>query len=361
MQTRELATHLAEAARHFPWLGPVTVDGLMGLVRAELGHEEALDRFLPYGEHRARALGPCMILHIISGNTPHAGIQSLIRGLLLGAYNWCKIPSDGLPELAQFCEFLPFELSRRVIISGELRGDWLNQADAVIVFGRDETVEHFRKQVRADQRFIPHPHRLSFGVIFDDPDFSSVADAALSASLYNQQGCLSPHVYYVAPQIAREYAQRLAGAMESFEKTTPRGPLTLAEQTDIAALRKDFAFRASIHCEPGEAPALWESPGSTAWTVLYDPEPQFMASCLNRVVYVKPLPDDLPLAVRRVYKHLSTVGIHPTTPENAEKVVLTGVSRICPIGQMQYPPLTWHHDAQPVLLPLVHWVDFEAV
>ncbi|MEI8233497.1 MAG: acyl-CoA reductase [Verrucomicrobiota bacterium] len=359
MQTREIATHLAEAARCFPLLGPVTEEGLMGLIRAELGHEEALERFLPHGGHHARALGPCMILHIISGNTPHAGLQSLIRGLLLGAYNWCKIPSGGLPEIAAFRERLPFELARRVTIATELPGDWLDQADAVVVFGRDETVESFRKRVRADQRFLPHAHRISFGVVFDDPEFASVADAAKSASLYNQQGCLSPHLFYVERKIARAYAERLAGAMADFERETPRGPVSLAEQSEIVALRKDFAFRASMHSEDGEAPALWESPDSTAWTVLFDPEPQFMASCLNRVIYVKPMPDDLPKAVIRVYKHLSTVGIFPATPENAARVDLTGVSRICPIGQMQFPPLTWHHDAQPVLAPLVHWVDFE--
>ena len=360
MQTREIATHLAEAARAFPWLGPVTADGLMGLIRAELGHEDAFERFLPYGGHHARALGPCMILHIISGNTPHAGLQSLMRGLLVGAFNWCKIPSGGLPEIAAFRDRLPFELARRVSIAEELRGDWLDQADAVVVFGSDETVEYFRKRVRADQRFLPHAHRLSFGVVFDDPEFCSVADAAKSASLYNQQGCLSPHLFYVDPKIARPYAERLAAAMADFEKGNPRGPVTLDEQSDIAALRKDFAFRAAMHSGPGEQPALWESPDSTAWTVLYDPEPQFMASCLNRVIYVKPLPDDLALAVRRVYKHLSTVGIFPATPENAGRLALTGASRICPIGQMQFPPATWHHDAQPVLAPLVHWVDFEA-
>jgi len=359
MQTREIATHLAEAARCFPWLGPVSVEGLMGLVQAELGHPEALDRFLPYGGHQARALGPCMILHIISGNTPHAGLQSLIRGLLLGAYNWCKIPSAGLPEIAAFRERLPLELARRVMIATELPGDWLDQADAVVVFGSDETVEHFRKRVRADQRFLPHAHRISFGVVFEDPEFASVADAAKSASLYNQQGCLSPHLYYVDRKIARAYAERLAGAMADFEKTTPRGPVSLEEQGQISVLRKDFAFRASLGAEGGEEPALWESPDSTAWTVLFDPEPQFMASCLNRVIYVKPMPDDLPKAVLRVYKHLSTAGIFPATPQNAERLVLTGVSRICPLGEMQFPPLTWHHDAQPVLTPLVHWVDFE--
>ena len=361
MQTREIAAHLTEAARAFPWLGPITVDGLMGLIKAELGHEDALDRFLPYGNHHARALGPCIVLHIISGNTPHAGLQSLIRALLLNAFNWCKIPTGGMPEIVEFRERLPFELARRITISEELPGDWLDQADAVVVFGRDETVEHFRKRVRADQRFLPHSHRISFGVVFDDPEFQSVKDAARSASLFNQQGCLSPHLFYVDPKIAREYAERLALAMAEFEKESPRGAISLAEQSDIAALRKDFAFRASVNHDPGEKPALWESPGSTAWTVLYDPEPQFMASCLNRVIYVKPMPESLPKAVYRVYKHLSTVGIYPATPENAAKIVLTGASRVCPIGQMQMPPLTWHHDAQPVLLPLIHWVDFEGV
>ncbi len=357
MQTREIAIHLAEAARAFPLLGPVTAEGLMGLVKAELGSEDAFDAFLPYGDHRARALGPCQILHIISGNTPHAGLQSLMRGLLLGAYNWCKLPTGGLPEIAQFCELLPFELARRVTVSEQLPGDWLDQADAVVVFGSDETVEFFRKRVRADQRFLAHAHRISFGVVFDDPDFQSVAGAARSVSLYDQQGCLSPHLFYVAPKIARAYAEKLAVAMAEFQAHTPRGPISLAEQSEIVALRKEFAFRAAVnHSEP---PASWGSDGSTAWTVLYDPEPQFTASCLNRVVYVKPLPEDLPAAVRRVYKHLSTIGIYPATPANAGKVVLTGASRICPISQMQFPSSTWHHDAQPVLLPLVHWVDFE--
>jgi hypothetical protein len=147
--------------------------------------------------------------------------------------------------------------------------------------------------------------------------------------------------------------------MAAFEKEDARGPVSLEEQSEIVALRKDFAFRAAVSADGADAPACWESPGSTAWTVLYDPEPQFMASCLNRVIYVKPMPDDVPKAVLRVYKHLSTVGIHPATPENAARVTLTGASRICPIGEMQFPPLTWHHDAQPVLAPLVHWVDFE--
>src|ERR1700677_2775254 len=144
MTTREIATALAAAARHFPFLGEITAQNLLDVVKWELGHEKILDGFQPYAGHQARAVGPLAILHIISGNTPHAGLQSLIRGLLLKSHNFCKIPSAGLAEIGQFRDALPDALKKRVEISPELLPDWLEQAGAVIVFGDDETVEHFR-------------------------------------------------------------------------------------------------------------------------------------------------------------------------------------------------------------------------
>ena len=357
MQTSEIAAHLAEAARHFPWLGPVTQESLMGLVRSEFGHEDIFHRFQPYGTagNLVRVAGCRRILHIIAGNTPHAGLQTLIRGLLVGAHNWCKAPSTGLPELARFREVLPFELARRVEIATDLPGDWVDQADAVIVFGSDDTVEHFRQITRANQRFVAHPHRFSFGVVFSDPEFASVSAAARDVCLFDQQGCLSPHVFWVPAEIAREYAARLADAMAAFEKENPRSPLCVADDSEIVAMRDEFAFRAANNPNI----ALWQSENSTAWTVLLDDNSQFAPSCLNRVIFVKPLPEQLGPAILRVRSQLSTAGIYPATLENAERVSGTGVTRICPIGNMQSPPLTWHHDGRPVLAPLVRWIDFE--
>ncbi len=365
MQTREIARHLAEAARHFPFLGPVTEEGLIALVCAELGDAGRLDGFEPYApspssgqpQTFARAVAPATILHIISGNTAHAGLQSLVRGLLLGSHNWCKIPGEGLPEIARFQSFLPPALAERIEIARELPGAWLTDAEAVVVFGSDETIDYFHARVRSDQRFVAHGHRVSFGVVFDDPGYASVADAARDASLFNQQGCLSPHLFYVPRAIAREYAARLADAMATFEKIDPRGSVSLEEQLAIAAVRDEFAFRAATNPDA----AVWQSESSTAWTVILDPDPAFTPSCLNRTVFVKPLPSDQDLAeaLEQVRPHLSTVGIFPATVANAARVSPLGVSRICPIGQMQLPPLSWHQDGQPVLTPLVKWIDFE--
>ena len=36
---------------------------------------------------------------------------------------------------------------------------------------------------------------------------------------------------------------------------------------------------------------MWRSENSTAWTVVYEADPQFQTSCLHRFVYVKGTPD----------------------------------------------------------------------
>ena len=357
--TRERAAALALAAAKFPLLGEMRADELLDVVRLELGHAEILDGFRPYGGHLARALPPRRLLHIVSGNTPHAALQSLIRGLLLGSHNRVKLPTGGLPEVVAFCAALPPALAERVEISATLPDPWLREADAVVVFGSDETIAHFRARVPVGVPFQAHGHRVSVGVVFDDPGCESVADAARDISLYDQQGCLSPHDIYVRETdglAARTYAARLAEAMEAFNRQTPRTPLGISGNAAIADLRASYAFRSAN--DPRVQ--LWTSAGSTDWTVIYEEDAWFATSPLNRVVFVKPLPADLAAALAPVSGWLGAIGIWPATAENADRVALLGASRICPLGRMQFPPATWHAEGLPNLGSLVRWVDFES-
>ena len=300
------------------------------------------------------AVAPETILHIISGNTPAAGLQSLIRGLLLGARNLCKIPSAGLPEIAAFRAALPDFLAERVEISAALPDDWMACPDAIIVFGTDETIAHFRGRVRADQTFITHRHKLSAGFVFDDPTFDSVPGAARDVAAFDQQGCLSPHVIYVRGD-ARAYAARLAGDMAALSAREPREPISLSEKLAIRSAREDIAFRAAND----DGVHLWQSAGSTEWTVAFDAASGFPHSPLNRFIFIKPMPADLASEWHEVRTHLSCAGIWPAAPEHARPLAALGFSRICPIGQMQAPPWTWHQDGQHTLAALVRWVDFE--
>ena len=364
ISTAAIADRLAAAAAPFEaWLGEVQANDLLALVRAELGHEAILDGFQPHGPHghRSRAVGRTPILHVVSGNTPHAGLQSLLRGLLVGAHNLCKLPAGAPgPALAAFRAGLPPPLAARVELSETLPAAWLDRAGAVVVFGSDETILTLHRRLRPDQAFIPHGHRVSLGVVLDDPGGASWAEAARAVSLFDQRGCLSPHLLFVRGD-ARAYAAGLAGEMDRFNQHTPRGTLPAGESAAIRAWRDDWRFRAA------NAPddyALWHSAGSTAWTVLYDGvDTAFTASSLNRVVHVKPLPADLRAALGPARPFLSTVGLWPAGRAETEWLASLdlGASRFCPLAAMQRPPLTWHQDGAPPLAALVRWIDLEAV
>ena len=59
---------------------------------------------------------------------------------------------------------------------------------------------------------------------------------------------------------------------------------------------------------------------------------------------------------------VSTVGLAVTedqTQEVATALARWGAARVCPLGQMQNPPLAWRHDGRPALADLVRWTDWE--
>jgi hypothetical protein len=93
--------------------------------------------------------------------------------------------------------------------------------------------------------------------------------------------------------------------------------------------------------------------------VIYEAEAQFAVSCLNRVVFVKPLPKPQAMhaALEMVCDHLSTIALWPFSLREAEKWAGYGASRICPLGSAQQPSIFWHQDGGQVLAPFVKWVD----
>ncbi len=356
--TAARARALAKAAATFPFLGKVTARALLTLVASELGHAAALDRFVPQGRRHTRAVAPHRILHVLSGNTPAAALQTILRGLLLGSENFCKLPSAGIPEVDTFVSRLPRALAERVHLSRELPQAWLDAADAAVLFGRDETIATLRAALPPGIPILAHGHKISFAIVFDDPKFRSVNGAARDGSIFDQQGCLSPHAIFVRENdalTAGAYARMLARAMARFEKHTPRGALTISEANGIRTLREETAFRAAN----GEPLELLASP-DTAWTVIVDRTAQILPSPGNRVIFVKPLARDFSAMLAPHGAHLSTCGIAPVNAANRDFAAAHGFSRICAIGKMQQPPPDWHHDGQPVLAPLVRWVDCEA-
>jgi len=241
-------------------------------------------------------------------------------------------------------------------------------ADCLTATGGDEALAAIRAQLPEKVRFIGHGHRVSFGfvtreVLRDETIAQVVASAADDVIAWDQNGCLSPHVIYVeerGPVESDQFAERLAVELAKREDGEPRGTISVEAAVAIASRR---AIYEAIAAHRADA-KIWSSRNSTAWTVVFEHAVRFQFSCLNRFIYVKPVPDLAALmqGVDEVHGQVSTVGIAAPPGKMAElarQFARWGATRVCPLGQMQNPPLTWRHDGRPALGDLVTWTDFE--
>ena len=188
MKLPERVEAIAESAQRFSWLGEITPQLLSDWVARELGVEFATSSWAKYGDRFRRVIPYTPVLHVVSGETPHAALQSLIRGILVGAENWIKLPSTDLVEVRAFVESLPKELQPR--LSQQLLSDWLERAAAVVVFGSDRTIQEFATRVQPWQRFVAHGHKISFAIVLEEWTNTEIAGAIQDGLAFDQLGCL---------------------------------------------------------------------------------------------------------------------------------------------------------------------------
>lgn len=355
--------------------GALTYEALGELIDRELGNRRVLDEFCLRGRTQTRAFGPRLITHFLAGNVPAPAIVSIVCGLLLKSANLVKTSSRDPVFPALFVESLrevDAELGDCVAVLEWPRTDLtvtqaaLSHAHAVIAYGDDTTISALRQLAPGDVIFLGYGQKVSFAVIgkeaMNEENLPALAEAAaFDVSIYDQQGCLSPHLFYVEErgQLGpRKFAEALARAMAAYHERVPRGPLSVEEASQISRLRLGYEFRG----QTDRRVAVWSSPTPNDWAVIYEDDPSFMPSCLNRFVYVKPTDGFKRVldSVQRVAAHVSTVGVAPMNERSmafASELAKMGIHRICPVGQMQRPPLSWHHDGRTNLADLVHWVD----
>ncbi|MQA89574.1 MAG: hypothetical protein GEU90_05000 [Gemmatimonas sp.] len=354
-------------------------DALLDLLTAEFGDFHVLDEFAPTGsgQRRVRAFGPPLAVHVFSGNVPGVSVTSVIRSLLTKSAVLGKT-ATAEPILAPlFASALAAEdaalgacLSIAYWPGGEpaLEEVAFERAGAVIVYGGRETVEAVRARVAPGTTFLGYGHRVSFGIVLKElleaPGAAEVARAAaLAVATFDQQGCVSPHLFYVedgGEVSAREWCSMLGTAMAEIERVLPRGRVAPGEAAAIQAARTEAEF---AHLSD-RGQELHASKGDTAWTAIFDPDPTFNPSCLNRLVRVKPILEvaQLPDLIRPVAPVLQTVGIAGSPARIAplaDELARLGASRITAVGRMAWPPPEWHHDGRPPLADLVRWCDWE--
>ena len=360
----------------------ITADKLNALIVQDLGHAQRLDSPAATpaemkAQRAALATGPELIFHIAGGRLPNPALLSLILGLLSRSAQVLKCPTGGsfLPRLfAHSLYETDHKLGACLEIAewrggaGALEAVLFQTADCVTATGGDELLVDLRGRIPAGTRFLGYGHRVSFGYVTADAAAGNgarrvAAAAAADVVAWDQLGCLSPHVIYVetgAGHGGELLAELLAVELERRETVEPRGVPPPESAATIASRRGLYEVRAAHSPDTRH----WASANSTAWTVVYEADPRFQVACLHRFIYVKPVRDlaEALQSADAVRGRVSTVGLAAAEEQAsalAAQLGRWGVTRVCPLGRMQQPPLAWRHDGRPALADLVSWTDWE--
>jgi hypothetical protein len=365
-----------------PFFRQLTPENFEALLKQDLGHPCRLDQMSGTeterkGNRVAMVTAPELLVHLTAGNLPNPTLMSMVLGVLARSAQFVKCARGAAfvprlfahslyeqePKLGACLEIAEWRGGR-----GDLESALFEEADLVTVTGTDETVAEVRQRLPAKIRLLAYGHRVSFGYVAEDVLAGGngrkiAALIAADVAAWNQQGCLSPHVIFVqegavlSPEL---FAEMVSEELDRVEQTHPRGELPVTVAAAIASRRSLYEVR-SAHSPDTRH---WCSKGSTVWTVVYEADPRFQTSCLNRFLYLKPV-QDLTAALQAadsVRGKVSTVGLAALpqkTEELAAELARWGVTRVCPLGQMQNPPFTWRHDGRPTLGDLVTWTDWE--
>jgi hypothetical protein len=351
---------------------------LQRFVAEDFANPKVLDEFQPRTQGGwTRALGPELLVHVWAGNVPALPMWSFVSGLLVKAGSMGKVASAE-PVFATLFARLLAEVEPRwadcfAVVwwpSGEAHERTaFALADVVLAYGGNAALQAMQAHVPVSTRFLPHGHKLSFGMVsaaaLSVRKGPGVArQAALDVVRYDQQGCYSPHVFYVqrgAPVSPQDFAQHLAQELAGLQHKLPRRVLSLEEAAQVGAWREAHEF-ASLH---DDSTQLSGTGHSTSTVVYSDRHQPLTAGPLNRnvwVVAVDTLDEVLPLIAPQ-RDDLQTVGL-AAAPEEllhlGEYLGQAGVTRICALGAMTSPEAGWHHDGRFSLLDLVRMVDIEA-
>jgi hypothetical protein len=347
-------------------------------VAEDFANPKVLDEFQPAAKGGlVRAFGPDLLVHSWAGNVPALPLWSLACGLLVKAGSVGKLPSAEPVFATLFARLLGEvhpPLAECLAIAWWKGGDAPSaqavfaQADCVLAYGGNEAIAQVRAQVPVTTRFLGYGHKLGFGVVGAAAlDMQRAAATARLAAhdivRYEQQGCYSPHQFYVqrgGRVSPREFAHYLAAELANLAARFPRRALELEEAAAVSGWRQSAELRAVADDGVelvGDAQAQW--------SVVYADRSQPLAPTAGGrsilVCAVDALDDVAPLVAPHA-RFLQTAGIAAAPADLlrlADALGAAGVTRICALGAMTAPEAGWHHDGRFNLLDLVRMVEIE--
>lgn len=347
-------------------------------IAEDFANPKVLDEFQPAAKGGfVRACGPDLLVHSWAGNVPALPLWSLACGLLVKAGNLGKLPSAEPVFATLFARLLAEvhpPLADCLAVVWWKGGDEASaravfaEADTALAYGGNEAIAQVRALVPVTTRFLGYGHKLGFGIVgraaLDAHKAPATARlAAHDIVRYEQQGCYSPHLFYVqrgGRVEPRAFAHYLAAELANLQQRYPRRALVLEEAAAVSGWRQSAELQ-SLSREG------WEVLGApdAAWAVVYSESAASLAPTAGgRGILVCAVDrlEDVPALVAPHARFLQTAGVACEPQELfrlAELLGQAGVTRVAALGAMTTPEAGWHHDGRFNLADLVRMVEIE--
>lgn len=349
----------------------LTPPAMQALVQSELGSLE------PFRAPRA-TMGPCargahppeLLFQVLAGTVPPVAIEAIVLALLARAPLLLKTSSEE-PALARWMlqglrDTTP-ELARSIAVLTWKGGDdpldtlACTEASTVVAYGGTESIDSLYRRCRFPTRFFGYGHRVSFALIGPDDGHGATLQLpalgrqlALDAAAYDQRGCMSPHLVFLASNAAwstHEVCDAIARGFEQLHEELPGGTLPL----EVAAAR---------HQARGVAEFEGNWYGSDVGGAIAHDHTAFIPSPGGRILHVVPFEDlhTLKETLTPLRGAVSTVGLHWPPPDIDGIIDLLGklgARRITRPGRMQRPVWLRDHDGRPRIADWIEWTDVE--
>jgi len=344
---------------------------LRALIESEIGDPALLDHFVPdptRGGRLRMAVGPPLQFQIHAGNVPGVPVTAAILALLARSGVLAKTGADEPGLLPLFARALA---ETDLLLASCLAATWWpgedpppafarwgKEAGKVVVYGGDSAVRAVRQQIPPEVEIVVYGPRVGVAVFLPDAADEAAALLVRDVCAYEQRGCVSPRIALVIGSDPLVLSDLIAAGME--EEAARVAPPAVSD-TEAVALRS-----ARAECEFAgleDESTRVSGPPDLSWTVLAHRDAGIASEALPRAVWVYGVPslDALDTLLSPFEGRIQSIGYagREGDADLARLAARLGVSRMCALGDMAWPPPDWRHEGRHRLLPLLTWTDWE--
>lgn len=322
----------------------ISLDNLRTKIKRELGDENPFELKRIDGRSEAfecwYPLG--VIAHVTPNNSAILSVCALIEGLLTRNVNLLKLGRKEGEFAASFFELLcQNDISQKIAsyiyifqISSKDKTrieKLLSFADAISVWGNEESVRAVKEKAPQYARIIDWGHKISFSLFSKKYEVADLESLAQEVCFADQQFCSSPQCVYLLDASFDElklFGEKLENSLK--KHATKSLNISIEEKAEITVNNELLRLR-SINEEC--AGLIGEN-----YRIYIENNSVLKASPLYKSIWVKPLKkEELVFVLNEFKTYLQTVGISCAKSEYEELVNLllqAGALRVRNIGQM---------------------------